>query len=82
MVGDVLTLESDVQEGEPLIVPVMRAGKRVAPQRPLNEIRDYARAQLATLPDALRSLDGDARYPVHVAPAIHALADAVDRAGE
>jgi nicotinate phosphoribosyltransferase len=82
MVGDVLTLEGDVQEGEPLIVPVMQAGKRLASPRPLSEIRDYARAQLAKLPDALRMLEGDASYPVHVAPAIRALADAVDRASE
>ena len=31
MRGDILSLESDKQPGEPLIVPVMRGGKRVAP---------------------------------------------------
>jgi hypothetical protein len=31
------------------------------------------------IPDALRELDGESSYPVRVAPAIQALADAVDR---
>ena len=31
MRGDILSLENDTQPGEPLIVPVMRAGKRIAP---------------------------------------------------
>jgi nicotinate phosphoribosyltransferase len=82
MVEDVLTLDGDPQEGEPLIVPVMRAGKRMAPPRPLTDIRDYARSQLARLPEALRTLEGAAAYPVRVAPVIRALADAVDRTSE
>jgi nicotinate phosphoribosyltransferase len=82
MLDDVLTVEGDVQEGEPLIVPVMRAGKRLGPPRPLNEIREYARVQLAALPEALRELKGDEAYPVRVSPAIRALADAVDRANQ
>ncbi|MFZ5877331.1 MAG: nicotinate phosphoribosyltransferase [Nitrospirota bacterium] len=82
MAEDVLTLEGDAQDGEPVIVPVMQAGKRVAPPRSLNDIRDYARSQLAKLPDVLRALEGEATYPVRVAPAIHALAAAVDRASD
>ncbi|MFZ5862465.1 MAG: nicotinate phosphoribosyltransferase [Nitrospirota bacterium] len=79
MIEDLVTLDGDLQDGEPLLAPVMRGGKRLSPPRPLSEIRDYTREQLATLPDALRTLDGDASYPVRVAPAVLALADAVDR---
>lgn len=82
MLDDMLTVEGDVQEGEPLIVPVMRAGKRLGPPRPLDEIREHARVQLAALPEALRDLQGDEAYPVRVSPAIRALADAVDRASQ
>jgi nicotinate phosphoribosyltransferase len=80
MAEDILTLEGDRQDGEPLIVPVMQAGKRLGPPRPLNDIRDYARAQLAALPEALRDFEGEAAYPVRVAPAVRVLADAVDQA--
>jgi nicotinate phosphoribosyltransferase len=79
MAEDVLTLEDDRQEGEPLIEPVMRAGSRVGEARTLDEIREHALAQLALLLDALRELDGEWDYPVRIAPAIRALADAVDR---
>lgn len=79
MVEDVLSLEDDVQSGEPLMRPVMRMGARVSRAPTLEEIRTYARSQLTLLPDALRDLEGEADYPVRIAPAIHALADTVDR---
>jgi nicotinate phosphoribosyltransferase len=75
---DVLTLEDDPQEGEPLLQPVMRAGRRLAPAPSLADSRTRAAAQLASLPDRLRRLEGGERYPVHVAPALQALAAAVD----
>jgi nicotinate phosphoribosyltransferase len=79
MAEDVLTVEDDVQAGEPLIQPVMHDGARTSRAPTLGEIRAYAQSQLALLPEALRALEGDASYPVRIAPAIHALADAVDR---
>ena len=79
MAEDVLTVEDDPQEGEPLIEPVMRAGARTSRAPALGEIRASALSQLALLPDALRDLEGESSYPVRIAPAIHALADAVDR---
>jgi nicotinate phosphoribosyltransferase len=76
---DILTVEDDPQEGEALIQPVMRAGARTSRAPRLGEIRAYTLAQLALMPDALRELEGESSYPVRIAPAIHALADAVDR---
>lgn len=78
MTGDVVTLEDDPQAGEALLVPVMRAGRRMAPAPTLAASRARAAAQLARLPEPLRALCDDARYPVTIAPAIHALAEAVD----
>jgi nicotinate phosphoribosyltransferase len=75
---DVLTVEDDPQEGEALIMPVMRAGQRVAPAPSLAASRAHAAAELARLPDRLRRLEGVEQYPVHVAPALRALAAAVD----
>ena len=77
---DVVTLESDRQEGEPLVVPVMRQGRRLA-QPALEASRRHALEQLARLPAPLRSLEAAAEpYPVAIAPALEALAAAVDRA--
>ena len=76
---DVLTLEDDPQEGEPLIRPVMRGGRRLVPMLPpLADSRARATADLARLPTALRCLEGATRYPVHVAPALIELARRVD----
>jgi nicotinate phosphoribosyltransferase len=77
MAGDILSVEADKQDGEPLIVPVMRAGKRVAPSPTLVQIRERAVRELAGLPEPLRKLEpGD--YPVTVADALKALATKAD----
>ncbi len=78
MAGDILTLEGDSAEGQPLIVPVMRQGRRTAPSPPLAAARDHARDQISRLPEALRSLDPAPPYPVAVGEALRALAREVD----
>jgi nicotinate phosphoribosyltransferase len=80
-VGDVLTLADDPHEGEALLVPVMRAGRRLAPSPPLAEVRAHAAAQVAALPEPLRRLEPGEPYPVEVAPRLRALAEALDAAG-
>jgi nicotinate phosphoribosyltransferase len=79
MAADTLSLESDTQPGEPLIVPVMRAGRRLAPAPSLAEIRARAARNLLQLPEPLRRLDSGAQYPVQVAAALVQLAAEVDR---
>ena len=59
MAGDILSIENDEQSGEPLIQPVMRDGRRVAPSPTLAEIRARAAADLARLPEPLRRLEPD-----------------------
>jgi len=77
--GDTLTLADDPQPGQPLLEPVMRAGRRLRPSPALDAVRRFARAQLELLPDALRALDPAPPYPVTVSPSLRALADEVDR---
>jgi nicotinate phosphoribosyltransferase len=77
--GDTLTLEGDTHAGEALLLPVMRAGRRLAPPTPLLRLRAHVAAQLAQLPDDLRGLAAGAPVPVSVAPALRALAESVDR---
>jgi nicotinate phosphoribosyltransferase len=77
MAGDILSLETDKQPGEALIVPVMRAGKRIAPSSTLVQIRERAARELARLPESLRKLE-PAEYPVQVADALKELAVKAD----
>ncbi len=79
MAGDVVTLESDQQPGEPLLVPVMRGGHRLETVPTLRAIRAHAAADLARLPEPLCHLTEDFEYRVDIAPALHELAAEVDR---
>ncbi len=77
--GDTLSLESDAQPGEPLIRPVMRAGRRVPPRPSLAECRAHAERERARLPPPLRALKPGATCPVAVADALVRLAAEADR---
>lgn len=78
---DILTLEDDARAGTPLILPFMRAGKRLAAPEPLEESRRRAAAGLARLPERLKRLETSPRpHSVEIAPALQRLAEAADRA--
>src|SRR5215470_13984435 len=62
MSGDLLTLDVDSQPGEPLLIPIMRGGRRLPGLQTLDQARTRARGQLARLPDALRSLEPAPAY--------------------
>ncbi|MBL6750961.1 MAG: nicotinate phosphoribosyltransferase [Nevskia sp.] len=79
MRGDILTLEQDVQEGVPLLGPVMRGGRRVGTAPSLASVRARLRQEMGQLGDALRSLDQAPAYPVTVSPALRGLAEEVDQ---
>ncbi len=78
MRGDVLSLESDRHDGEALVVPVMRGGKRVAPVPTLAQIRARAKRDLARLPEPLRRLEAGVAYPVEISAKLKALAAEMD----
>ena len=78
MRGDVLSLEGDQQDGEALIVPVMRGGKRVGPAPSLAQIRERAAHELARLPEPLRRLETGAAYPVEISTKLKTLAAEMD----
>ena len=78
--GDVLSLEDDGGEpGEPLIIPVMRGGRRLAKPPTLAAIRTRAAHDLERLPDPLRRLEPGASYPVRVGDRLVELAADFDR---
>jgi nicotinate phosphoribosyltransferase len=61
---DVVTRADEPWDGEPLLLPVIRGGRRAAPLPTLDAIRRRCAAQLAALPDALRGVDAVPRYPM------------------
>jgi nicotinate phosphoribosyltransferase len=79
MAGDVLTVQDDPQAGEPLLMPVMRHGRRLAPPPTLADIRRKSAEGLAQLPEPLRRLSDGTTFPVIVAPKLMALTEEVDR---
>jgi nicotinate phosphoribosyltransferase len=82
MAGDLVTLDSSAPSGDagdPLIQPVMRAGRRLHPQEPFAAIRARAKRELERLPEPLRRLDADATYPVEISAALRQLAADVDQ---
>lgn len=79
MTRDVTTLEGDPHEGESLLQPVMRGGKRVAPPPSLREIRERVQIQLTHLPQSLRPLEAPTAYIVEIAQSVRSLAETLDQ---
>jgi nicotinate phosphoribosyltransferase len=77
--ADVVSLESDRRDGEMLLRPVMRGGRRLASLPSLAEGHTYAAAQLAALPGPLRKLEPFV-YPVEIGASLREAAAAFDRA--
>lgn len=80
MSGDTITVAGDMAEGEPLLVPVLRGGKRVNERESLDTIRQRAASALDSLPPALRTLKTAKAYPVEISDSVRALAEQADRA--
>jgi nicotinate phosphoribosyltransferase len=78
MCGDVLSIEGDRVEGEPLIRLVMQQGRRVSAAEPLVQARRRALEQLKRLPIALKRLERGPDYEVTVSDALKKLAQEVD----
>ena len=76
---DDIAVDGEALAGEPLLVPVMRGGRRIAAQESLEAMRNRAITQLGLLPERLRSLEpAHEGYPVAISPRLRALAAAVD----
>ncbi|MGH8594541.1 MAG: nicotinate phosphoribosyltransferase [Gammaproteobacteria bacterium] len=77
---DLLTVETVLQPGKPLVKLVMQGGKRIAAPEPLAQIRERCAVEISCLPEPLRSLDSPAPYPVIVSEALQHLAASIDAA--
>ena len=70
--GDTIGQPDEHLDGQPLLVPVMKSGRRLPEYDPgLQASRSWARQQVDHLPPQLRSLEGAGwSYPVDVSPGI------------
>jgi len=81
MAYDLVTSADDSQDGEALVQPVMRGGRRMGKPVPLAESRRRAASQLARLPVPLRDLHERVPFPVRISQALRDLAKSVDERG-
>lgn len=77
---DVVTLIDGPAAGAPLLIPVMRGGRRLGGREPIEALRTRCARELAALPAALRRLT-PAAEPFHadISPELRALAGRLDR---
>lgn len=79
MARDVVALEkNDYQEGERLIMPVMREGKRIDAPVPLDEMRTRTLYGYRRLPKSMASLEPAPGYPVEISASLRGLANLLD----
>jgi len=75
---DIVALEGEAVEGQPLLRLCMQAGKPVAPFPSLAGIREYAGQQLDQLPASLQQLEAAPAYPVRISRHLQELAASLD----
>ncbi len=76
--SDLVALVDERADGEPLLRPVMRGGRRVSPPLSLPQIREYALNQLDRMPAPLKDLEPFV-YPVAISESLRGLAAELDR---
>lgn len=74
---DVIALRDEALGGEPLLIEVMRDGKRCGPRVQLIEMRERLAADLANLSDKVKALRSPGRVAVEFSPDLIALRDQI-----
>jgi nicotinate phosphoribosyltransferase len=76
--GDRIALEGEEPNGgEPLLIQVMRGGKRIVPAEPIQALRSRCMKNLARLPQRYRQIHRSAIYPVRYSQRLTAMRDEV-----
>jgi nicotinate phosphoribosyltransferase len=63
--------------GKPLLVPVMKNGRRIAPPESIERLRERCVAELECLPERYRRIDRKADYPVRYSKQLEKLLDKI-----
>src|SRR6202167_2756330 len=78
--SDKIALEGEpANGGEPMLIEVMRGGRRVAPAQPVADLRARCVAGLARLPKTYRQINRTAVYPVRYTKRLEALLEKLRR---
>jgi len=78
--GDTIALADEPPDGgHPLLVEVMRGGRRVAPSEPVSALRERCMAGLARLPRKYHQIEKVVAYPVRYTKRLTAMRDAVKK---
>jgi nicotinate phosphoribosyltransferase len=78
--GDLIGLEGEsANGGEPLLIQMMKEGKRIVPAEPIAALRSRCQAGLARLPEKYRRIDRSAEYPVKYSRSLEKMLDKVRR---
>jgi nicotinate phosphoribosyltransferase len=77
---DRIALEGEpANGGEPMLLEVMRGGRRVAPAQPVADLRARCLTGLARLPKTYRQINRTAVYPVRYTKRLEALLEKLRR---
>ena len=69
--------EEDYPQALPLLEPVMRAGRRLAPAPTVKQIREHTLANLVRLPEPYKALREAPGYPVEKSPRLDQLLEEI-----
>jgi len=72
-IRDTIGLADESLSGERLIVPVIKNGRLLKPLPEINQLRERAMSQLASLPEKYKKLQRPDRYPVRISKALEQL---------
>jgi nicotinate phosphoribosyltransferase len=81
MSEDLVGLEDEVLDGDPLLLPAMRDGQIVSAQT-MEDMRVRSRLSIRALPVELRSAGEKPEYPVRITNALRNLATRGEERGE
>jgi len=70
--ADKISIENEPENGQPLLIEIMRGGRRIAPPEPLSALRERCTASLAQLPERYRQIARVANYPVRYSKGLKA----------
>jgi nicotinate phosphoribosyltransferase len=78
MCQDIIGVEDELLQGQPLLQTVMVNGKSIEIEKSLKEIKSYHAKQMQLLPEELKAMDARATYPVAVSDALRELGNQTD----
>jgi len=77
LVNDIISVRDDEAEGEILLKPVMKDGRRLQPPEALTDIRQRFEGEFSRLGDDVKAIENPAEFMVEISPELEKLQDKV-----